>query len=67
MANALRLKKSAHLDSTIEFVEKFNDAFDALNVRYKYEGQRQRKRFSEPYTHQDDWRFEASIGFAWLR
>ena len=58
MANALRLKDESRLQSTIEFCEKFNDAFDALNVRYKYEGQRQRKKFSEPYTHPDDWRFE---------
>ena len=58
VANALRGKKDPSLSSTIEFVEKFNDAFDILNIRHPREGMNERNPRKEPFTSVEDPRFE---------
>lgn len=60
MANALRMKQDSQYDSTILFIEKFNDAFDILNTKGKDQGTRERNRFKEKLSSIQDWRFEVS-------
>jgi len=63
MANALRVMPGGKncYSSTIEFLNEFNDAFDALSVQHHGEGARARDLFKQPYTCIDDFRFKVSI------
>ena len=60
VANALRMKSEEKFDSSIQFIEKVNDAFDILNIRYKDEGRRSRNKFKMVLASPLDWRFEVS-------
>lgn len=58
VANALRMKHDEQLSSTIELIEKINDVFDMLNVRYAKEGQRSNNKNRRPYESTTDDRFK---------
>lgn len=61
MANALEMKQREDLESTVEFIRKFNDAFDVLNIRYKSEGVKTKNERKMLITKTDDWRFEVWV------
>lgn len=61
VANALRMKDNPQYESTITFIQQFNDVFDILNVRGLYDGSRQKNKFKESLSSSDDWRFEVGL------
>ena len=58
MACALRQKEDPSLESTIEFIEYLNDAFDIMNIKSVREGVRHRNKFKEKLSSATDWRFQ---------
>lgn len=58
------MKDDAQLSSTIEFIEKFNDLFDILNIKAPQQGLYSNNKFKMPLSSPDDWRFEASMNWS---
>ena len=58
MACAVRQKEDPSLESTIEFIKFYNDAFDIMNIKSVREGGRHRNKFKEKLSSASDWRFQ---------
>ena len=63
MANAIAMKKDDSLSSTVELINKFDRAFDILNIRYKAEGVENRNKYKMLLTSPEDWRFEVGVEY----